>query len=79
MGWGETHHVICVGLLPGFHRIGQSCGFAPRTMTPISLSAAKVWLLDLLFKDALSSNILAKVCPAAPWGVLRCPKQSGIY
>lgn len=59
VGWGETHHVIlyvCVGLLPGFHLIGQFYGFAPRTMTPISLAAAEVWLAGLLFKGALSSD-----------------------
>jgi hypothetical protein len=69
VGWGETHHVIlyiCVGLLLGFHLIGQLCGFAPRTMTPISLAAAEVWLLGMLFKDALRSYVPAKVCSVAP-------------
>jgi len=42
------------------------CGFAPRTMTPISLTVAEVWLLGLLFKAALRSNVLAKGCPLAP-------------
>lgn len=76
MRWGETYHVILciyVGLLTSCHLIGQFSCFALTTMTPISLAAALVRLLILLFNDAPRTDS----DPLTVFnGTLRVPKGS---
>jgi hypothetical protein len=58
-GWGQTYHVILciyVGSVTSYYLIGQFSCFALRTMTPISLAAAHMLLLIILFTDARNSD-----------------------